>query len=731
MIRQHFFETNALVSWALIWTVILTGSVQADTYTWVPPGGSTGGWQTAARWTGGATFPNLADDTAILGLPGTTGAFTTFQFQLNGSRTIGNLQVNHTAATYTSQIAVGTDPLSALTFSVTSGPAMYTEAAVVGGGAFQINVPINLLSDLLVTQDHGTTNNGTVFSGKVNAAAGITFTKAGNANLSLTNTAALTGGEGFFGSYLVESGTLRFTSNTLLANATSLTVNAGGQFQYNPANDTISTINLGTGASLKIDGEGSAIGTTNDGALRFQGPNTNTDFASPIEVIGSSTEINVSPSTATANLTKVISGAGGFTKIGNGVLTLAGSDSNAHLAGTAASDGQLILNKSGGAIAVPGTLSIGGSALVIIQRDEQIANDALVRFTSTTPMAGTLRVGGLNRQETVGAILSVNTNSGTIEANNTDPSSVATLTIAGTQLSKFDGLIRDNASNPGKLAIVKNGAASLELTNDLNAYSGGTTVNQGTLFVSNSTGSATGAGAVTINNTGILSGSGIATGALAVATGGHVAPGPNAVSTTGVLTVGDTTFNSGSFLDIELGGTVFNPGTQVDFDRLAIVNGGVGTAAFAGTLNVSLVNGFIPAVNDAFHIVTADGSLTGTFTENLPVLSGGNTWQVNYLTNYVELKVVAGPAGVPGDYNNNGTVDAADYVLWRNGGPLQNQVDDPMVVNDQDYVEWRARFGNTAPGSGSLSDSGAVPEPTTALLAAFAITALLASSRKR
>ena len=34
------------------------------------------------------------------------------------------------------------------------------------------------------------------------------------------------------------------------------------------------------------------------------------------------------------------------------------------------------------------------------------------------------------------------------------------------------------------------------------------------------------------------------------------------------------------------------------------------------------------------------------------------------------------PVGVPGDFNNNGVVDAADYVLWRKGGPLQNEVDD-------------------------------------------------------
>lgn len=70
------------------------------------------------------------------------------------------------------------------------------------------------------------------------------------------------------------------------------------------------------------------------------------------------------------------------------------------------------------------------------------------------------------------------------------------------------------------------------------------------------------------------------------------------------------------------------------------------------------------------------------------------------------------PAGVPGDYNGNGVVDAADYVLWRNGGPLQNEVDTPGTVNAQDYTEWRARFGNTS-GSGSGFGSATVPEPGT------------------
>ena len=60
---------------------------------------------------------------------------------------------------------------------------------------------------------------------------------------------------------------------------------------------------------------------------------------------------------------------------------------------------------------------------------------------------------------------------------------------------------------------------------------------------------------------------------------------------------------------------------------------------------------------------------------------------------YIEASA-ATPAGVLGDYNNNGIVDAADYVLWRSGGQLQNDPT-PGVQNPGDYDYWRSRFGAT------------------------------------
>jgi hypothetical protein len=79
--------------------------------------------------------------------------------------------------------------------------------------------------------------------------------------------------------------------------------------------------------------------------------------------------------------------------------------------------------------------------------------------------------------------------------------------------------------------------------------------------------------------------------------------------------------------------------------------------------------------------------------------------------------------GVPGDYNNNGVVDAGDYVVWRKHAgqtsPTYSLPNDggtsPGVVDLADYNYWRSRFGaasGSGSGSGSLSGGG-VPEPAT------------------
>lgn len=77
---------------------------------------------------------------------------------------------------------------------------------------------------------------------------------------------------------------------------------------------------------------------------------------------------------------------------------------------------------------------------------------------------------------------------------------------------------------------------------------------------------------------------------------------------------------------------------------------------------------------------------------------------------------------LPGDYNQNGVVDSADYVVWRNqlgtSNPLPNDPNGGTISTTQ-YTTWRSNFGQTA-GSGSQSGTAvgsAVPEPSHLALA--------------
>jgi len=93
------------------------------------------------------------------------------------------------------------------------------------------------------------------------------------------------------------------------------------------------------------------------------------------------------------------------------------------------------------------------------------------------------------------------------------------------------------------------------------------------------------------------------------------------------------------------------------------------------------------------------------------------------------VRYVTSPGGVPGDYNGNGVVDAGDYVLWRKGGPLQN--DSTPGVGPEDYTFWRSRFGATSgAGSGSsVVERAAIPEPS--LLSLMIVVASAAIGRRR
>jgi hypothetical protein len=99
---------------------------------------------------------------------------------------------------------------------------------------------------------------------------------------------------------------------------------------------------------------------------------------------------------------------------------------------------------------------------------------------------------------------------------------------------------------------------------------------------------------------------------------------------------------------------------------------------------------------------------------------------------------LSGTAILPGDYNNNGVVDAADYVVWRaNKGTTNALQNDPAggTIGQTQYDQWRSHFGlgsASGTGSGSVINLQTVPEPSSLTLFAFvAICSLLKCGRTR
>lgn len=79
--------------------------------------------------------------------------------------------------------------------------------------------------------------------------------------------------------------------------------------------------------------------------------------------------------------------------------------------------------------------------------------------------------------------------------------------------------------------------------------------------------------------------------------------------------------------------------------------------------------------------------------------------------------------GLAGDYNNNGEVDAADYVLWRK---------DPAGFGGMGgYDLWQQNFGAVAVAGAGLSGIQSVPEPSTLMLMIAGVSLACAGRRNR
>ncbi len=200
---------------------------------------------------------------------------------------------------------------------------------------------------------------------------------------------------------------------------------------------------------------------------------------------------------------------------------------------------------------------------------------------------------------------------------------------------------------------------------------------------------------------------------------GIVSPGPD-TQVGEVFTVeGAMALESGATLLLDIGASGAS-------DLLS-----VGTLTAGGTLQVALDDQApSPLLGDQFTLFEFD-SAAGAFDNFLlPAIAMGLGWNTTDLLATGVLSV-----GLAGDYNGDGTVNLADYSVWRGhlgGGWISNRHSQLVgSVGFDDYLVWKANFAASL--SPSTSGLAAVPEPNplVALLLAVNLAAATRCNCKR
>jgi autotransporter-associated beta strand protein len=305
----------------------------------------------------------------------------------------------------------------------------------------------------------------------------------------------------------------------------------------------------------------------------------------------------------------VIGGNGSIVKQGDGTAGMLGTSSNTYTGTTTVNGGVYQLDRTNGAISIPGDVIIGDGAggtdadyVYIPNEPEQIADSAAVTMNAAS---GALVMGGAT--ETIGSL-----------------SGGGNVYLQGSELvvgfngasTSFSGVISGDGTPPSSAgSVTKVGTGTLTLGGN-NDYNGPTTIQQGVLLVNGSQPfSAIIVAGGTLGGTGTV---GPISG-----TSGVVGPG----ASPGVLAAAGNTSLAGLTFAVELNG----PATPA-YDQLR-VQGSV--ALSGGTLSPSL--GFTPTGGSSFTIIDNDGTadpVVGAFAglaEGAALTVGGKAARISYV----------------------------------------------------------------------------------------------------
>jgi len=576
----------------------------------------------------------------------------------NGEAVLTNALNDYAGLTriYAGTLSISADALNGSgTLGAANSSVLLGNTVGTSNATFNISVADVTMARNLVVQSGSTgtkaisttiTSGSATNAGDVTLNDSVTLSASAGGTLRVVGTLSGTGGITKTGAGTVAlNAANNFTGKTVISNGV-LSIDAVGRLGALPGSFVADQITL-NGGTLEF-----TAGTTASGGNRgFQLAASGGTFS----VIG-----------GTLTLSGPVFGTGSLTKIGTNRLDL-NSLTNTYAGDTFLNEGEIGVDEDG--MLGTGTLRLQGGTLTSTASRSTTANfipNAIV-MTSDTVMrnsggtSGTSRVLSFsgNSITTSGGTLSLTNGADTVTNNTFDVRFIGggfnfarpivldggvgvdnsvqlflgNSNAAPTQT--FSGVISGNGK-VRRSGVVSSDAGTTIFT-AANTYTGGTIVFAGTLLANNSSGSATGPGAVLVTNLGTLGGTGTIAGPVTVMTNGNIAPGTSA---------GTLTLQSG--FDASAGGTyvweltansISGPGSN--FDRLAVTGGAV---VLGGSSKLALSFGGTatsPNSSDVFWqsprswtILTVSGGASNPGATAFATIT--NTYTAGTFTNYAD-----------------------------------------------------------------------------------------------
>lgn len=586
-------------------TTISAGTLQ------IGAGGTTGALPSISITNNGALVFNLTSAIAVNGDIGGSGSLTqsgSGTLTLGGNNSYsGNTTVNAGRITPGGSTALGSGTL------------------VLNGGGLTNAAPLLLSNPVTIGASGGTlevTSGTMTLNGNIGGSGPITKQGTGFLTLGGDNTS-------FTGTATISAGTVTGNTASLPGNI----VNNAALIFLQPSNGSHSGNLSGSGTLTK---SGAGILTLSGNNASFSGSST---ISQGTIALGLSTALGTGSVSVSSGATLDV-GTGSFDLSrllgsgqlkGNGALSY-GAAANLSLANvitgstSLSKGGTSTLTLSGNSDYSGGTIVSGGTLAVA-------SNSALGSGTLTLD-GGTLQASGAARTLSNDVNLSGDTlisgNLPLILEGDFTLSRNRDLSIESSVPAKITGIIGQSG---GARSLLKYGSGELELTG-ANTYTGGTTIAEGTLRINNTSGSAFGTGAVTVESGATLAGAGSFTGALQ--NNGNFAPG----NSPALVSLSNFAQSPTGVLQLELGGLTRGS----EYDALNVT----GTLNLDGTMQVVFYNGFVAEAGQSFDLLNW-GSVAGTFDAvAMPTLTPDLTWDTSqlYNTGVVSVAPVPEPSSI-------------------------------------------------------------------------------------